>query len=88
MDEYDVYMDAVTRRIATETLLEFSVENPANQFLFFTPQDLQAVEDAKDGLEKRRVSLKLPPGYLRVFNMPAPRADAAAAAAAAGGAAE
>ncbi|KAF8073157.1 SMC6 [Scenedesmus sp. PABB004] len=38
MDEYDVFMDAVNRRIATQTLLEFAREKAHLQFVLLTPQ--------------------------------------------------
>lgn len=38
MDEYDVYMDAINRRVSTETLLEFALDNADLQFIFLTPQ--------------------------------------------------
>jgi chromosome segregation ATPase len=37
MDEFDVFMDAVNRRIATQTLLEFALEQGYLQFIFLTP---------------------------------------------------
>ena len=45
MDEFDVFMDAVNRRISMKTLLEFArSDNHSNkQFLFITPQDLSAI---------------------------------------------
>lgn len=38
MDEYDVFMDAVNRRIATQTLLAFALEEVELQFVLLTPQ--------------------------------------------------
>lgn len=38
LDEFDVFMDAVNRRIATQTLLEFAREQPHLQFVLLTPQ--------------------------------------------------
>jgi hypothetical protein len=38
MDEFDVFMDAINRRIATQTLLEFAREKGHLQFIFLTPQ--------------------------------------------------
>jgi hypothetical protein len=38
MDEYDVFMDAVNRRIATQTLLEFALEQDDMQLVLLTPQ--------------------------------------------------
>jgi chromosome segregation ATPase len=44
MDEFDVFMDAVNRRVSIETLLNFARENVDKQFLFITPQDISAVD--------------------------------------------
>lgn len=41
MDEFDVFMDSVNRRVATQTLLEFAIYNSTLQCIFLTPQDLQ-----------------------------------------------
>jgi hypothetical protein len=38
LDEFDVFMDAVNRRIATQTLLEFAREKAELQFVLLTPQ--------------------------------------------------
>eukprot|EP00879_Flechtneria_rotunda_P009100 GHRR01009527.1.p1 GENE.GHRR01009527.1~~GHRR01009527.1.p1 ORF type:complete len:738 (+),score=285.10 GHRR01009527.1:656-2869(+) len=69
MDEFDVYMDAVNRRIATQTLLEFAREKSHLQFVFLTPQDLQAVEDAKRHLAAARNSEPLLEGFVKVVQM-------------------
>eukprot|EP00955_Chlamydomonas_euryale_P049643 354314-Chlamydomonas_euryale.AAC.23 len=71
MDEFDVFMDAVNRRTATETLLEFANENRILQNVFLTPQDIQAVEDARRHLEERlrAMNKSLPPSFLKVVQM-------------------
>lgn len=38
MDEFDVFMDAVNRRMAMENLFGNSLEHPDLQFIFLTPQ--------------------------------------------------
>ena len=38
MDEFDVFMDAVNRRVAMENLFSNSLEHPDLQFIFLTPQ--------------------------------------------------
>jgi hypothetical protein len=53
-DELDVFMDAVNRRVAMEAVLEFAAERDHLQMVLLTPQDLQAVEDAKASLARRR----------------------------------
>jgi chromosome segregation ATPase len=49
MDEYDVFMDGINRRVATETLLEFAHDQAEYQFIFLTPQDL-AVSPRRGGV--------------------------------------
>jgi hypothetical protein len=49
MDEYDVFMDAVNRRIATQTLLEFALEENNLQFVLLTPQVRQVWWVSKGG---------------------------------------
>ena len=38
MDEFDVFMDAINRRVAMENLFGNSLEHPELQFIFLTPQ--------------------------------------------------
>ncbi|KAF6260374.1 hypothetical protein COO60DRAFT_1700367 [Scenedesmus sp. NREL 46B-D3] len=75
MDEFDVFMDAINRRIATQTLLEFAREKGDLQFIFLTPQDLQAVEDAKRKLAEGRGGRALPDGFVKVVQMRPARAS-------------
>ena len=42
MDEFDVFMDAVNRRISMQALLEFAKAN-GRQFIFLTPHDVSEV---------------------------------------------
>ncbi|MCL7034542.1 hypothetical protein MKW94_013465 [Papaver nudicaule] len=42
MDEFDVFMDAVSRKISLDTLVEFAVEHGA-QWIFITPHDISMV---------------------------------------------
>lgn len=72
MDEYDVFMDAINRRVATETLLGFAVEKEAVQHIFLTPQDVTAIRDANEHLQKSR-NLKLHKDFVRVMQMHQPR---------------
>jgi chromosome segregation ATPase len=43
MDEFDVFMDAVNRRISMELLVETALEKKHRQHIFLTPQQLQGV---------------------------------------------
>ncbi|GFR43935.1 hypothetical protein Agub_g5073 [Astrephomene gubernaculifera] len=74
MDEFDVFMDAINRRVATETLLEFAYENPAFQYIFLTPQDIQAVEDARQEMMKKR-KVHLSSAFLRTVQLRPARAN-------------
>jgi len=46
MDEFDVFMDAVNRKVSIDALLAFARSDFHNdkQFLFITPQDISAVD--------------------------------------------
>ncbi|GBF90900.1 structural maintenance of chromosomes [Raphidocelis subcapitata] len=68
MDEYDVFMDAVNRRVATETLLEFALDKGTVQHIFLTPQDISAIQDARKHLEERR-KRPLGEGFIKVMRM-------------------
>jgi len=47
-DEFDVFQDAVNRKVSLLTLLQFAVEHPGTQMLLLTPQDLSAVDEIKE----------------------------------------
>ena len=61
-------MDAVNRRVATETLLEFALDKGTVQHIFLTPQDIAAIHDAREHLERRR-GKPLGEGFIRVMRM-------------------
>lgn len=46
MDEFDIFMDAVARKVALSKLIETakSEQMKHRQFIFITPQDLSAVQ--------------------------------------------
>ena len=49
MDEFDVFMDAVNRKVSIESLLKFARIHDDKQFVFITPQDISAVDaEAED----------------------------------------
>ena len=52
MDEFDVFMDAINRRVAMENLFSNSLEHPDLQFIFLTPQ-ASAVCDSPDETDGR-----------------------------------
>ena len=71
LDEFDVYMDAVNRRVSLASLLGAADAAPGLQFLLLTPQDVAAVDAAAAELERSR-GTPLPAGFVRVLTMPPP----------------
>ena len=51
MDEFDVFMDAVNRKVSLRTLLNFAVDNPKQQMILLTPQDLSEVEEIREEIK-------------------------------------
>lgn len=43
MDEFDVFLDPVARKIALDTLVEIGKKMDHRQFIFITPQDLSSL---------------------------------------------
>lgn len=48
MDEFDVYMDAVNRRISTELLIKSARDKGNRQYIFLTPHDLGSIHLRED----------------------------------------
>ena len=71
MDEFDVFMDAVARRTSMASLFENAALAPHLQFVFLTPQDVRAVDEAMKQL--RNKGLDLPEHYLKVLCMLPPK---------------
>ncbi|EFJ27923.1 hypothetical protein SELMODRAFT_60332, partial [Selaginella moellendorffii] len=44
MDEFDVFMDAISRRISLETVVDFAIQE-GSQWIFITPNDISSVKD-------------------------------------------
>jgi chromosome segregation ATPase len=44
MDEWDVFMDAVARKISLDKMLDYASHNRHKQFILITPQDISAVK--------------------------------------------
>ncbi|KAL6784026.1 SMC6A [Auxenochlorella protothecoides x Auxenochlorella symbiontica] len=74
MDEFDVFMDAVNRRVALQFLLEFAYKFQDRQFIYLTPQDLTALHEAEENLVATK-KISLPPGFVRTVRMRAPRSE-------------
>jgi len=47
MDEFDVFMDAVNRKISIDLLLKCSSQNQNRQFIFITPHDFSQIQLAE-----------------------------------------
>ena len=46
MDEFDVFLDSVTRKLIIDTLIEVGKAMSHRQFIFITPQDVSNVESS------------------------------------------
>ena len=57
MDEFDVFMDQVSRKVAVQELVDMAREMPNRQFVFITPQDLSSLPQSN---------------HLKVFKLNAP----------------
>jgi len=68
LDEFDVFMDAINRRIAVETLLENALELPDKQYVLLTPQDIQAIELARQLLETKK-KIQIPEFFVKTVQM-------------------
>ena len=44
MDEFDVFLDPVSRKIALQTMINVAKEMEHRQFIFITPQDLSSIQ--------------------------------------------
>ena len=44
-------MDAVNRKVSLRTLLNFAVDNPKQQMILLTPQDLSEVEEIREEIK-------------------------------------
>ncbi|KAL5718364.1 hypothetical protein ACHQM5_011431 [Ranunculus cassubicifolius] len=54
MDEFDVFMDAVSRKISLDTLVEFALMN-GSQWIFITPHDISMVKPT-DRVRKQQMA--------------------------------
>ena len=44
LDEWDVFMDAVARKVSLDKMMEYAEEHKEKQFILITPQDISAVK--------------------------------------------
>ncbi|ESQ40700.1 hypothetical protein EUTSA_v10012532mg [Eutrema salsugineum] len=54
MDEFDVFMDAVSRKISLDTLVDFALEQ-GSQWMFITPHDISMVK-SDDKIKKQQMA--------------------------------
>jgi len=54
MDEFDVFMDAVSRKISLDTLVDFAAAQ-GSQWIFITPHDISMVK-AGDRIKKQQMA--------------------------------
>ncbi|XP_073004017.1 structural maintenance of chromosomes protein 6B-like isoform X3 [Typha latifolia] len=54
MDEFDVFMDAVSRKISLDTLVDFAVEQ-GSQWIFITPHEISTVKSG-DRIRKQQMA--------------------------------
>ncbi|KAF0912252.1 hypothetical protein E2562_013204 [Oryza meyeriana var. granulata] len=54
MDEFDVFMDAVSRKISLDTLVDFAVSQ-GSQWIFITPHDISMVQPG-DRIKKQQMA--------------------------------
>mmetsp|Transcript_19682 Transcript_19682/g.29895 ORF Transcript_19682/g.29895 Transcript_19682/m.29895 type:complete len:95 (-) Transcript_19682:430-714(-) len=47
MDEFDVFMDQVARKVAMKELVEMAQHYESRQFIFITPQDLSSLPQSQ-----------------------------------------
>eukprot|EP01113_Clastostelium_recurvatum_P041121 TRINITY_DN6487_c0_g1_i1.p1 TRINITY_DN6487_c0_g1~~TRINITY_DN6487_c0_g1_i1.p1 ORF type:complete len:791 (+),score=201.75 TRINITY_DN6487_c0_g1_i1:2-2374(+) len=48
MDEFDVFMDAVNRRLSMDLLTNAARQHASRQFIFITPHDISTIQSAPD----------------------------------------
>lgn len=58
MDEFDVFMDAVSRKISLDTVVEFAVQQ-GSQWIFITPHDISSVK-AGEFVRKQQMAAPRP----------------------------
>lgn len=68
MDEFDVFMDAVNRKVALTSILKFAWELQSTQFILLSPLDMAVVEQSREDLN---ADLKARANGAKVEEMPA-----------------
>lgn len=85
MDEFDVFMDAVNRKVALTSILKFAWELRGTQFILLSPLDMSVVEqsraDVNSDLRRDANGCKaeeMPRDFIKCVAMQPPRAGARA----------
>jgi structural maintenance of chromosomes protein 6 len=85
MDEFDVFMDAVNRKVALTSILKFAWEMKHVQFLLLSPLDMavvdQSLSDLNAGLREGAMGSQveeMPADYIHTLAMQPPRDGARA----------
>ena len=87
MDEFDVFMDAVNRKVSLTSILKFAHDMQHVQFLLLSPLDMAVVEqsraDFNDGLRAAAVAAgsqveEMPKSFIHTLAMQPPRDGARA----------
>ena len=71
LDEFDVYLDAVARKMALMFLLEFAHDHRDRQLIMLSPGDAAAVDDARRQVEAKlaKTNQVLPPDFCKTQTM-------------------
>ena len=51
LDEFDVFMDSINRRIALDQIINYAKETRKFQYVFLTPLSLENLKDEKEDVE-------------------------------------
>jgi len=85
MDEFDVFMDAVNRKVSLTSILKFAWEMQDKQFILLSPLDMAVVEqsrhDVNESLRAKANGAKfeaMPKDFIRSYQMQPPREGARA----------
>lgn len=85
MDEFDVFMDAVNRKVALTSILKFAWELKDTQFILLSPLDMSVVEqslaDVNADFRAKAGGCKveeMPSSFVKTYAMQPPREGARA----------
>eukprot|EP00892_Ulva_mutabilis_P010923 jgi/Ulvmu1/8202/UM041_0011.1 len=85
MDEFDVFMDAVNRKVSLTSILKFAWDMQDKQFILLSPLDMAVVEQSRhevnESLQAKANGAKfeaMPKDFIRSYQMQPPREGARA----------